>query len=139
MEFIFSIKDPEILLHAIIRKSDINKPRQDISTPEMFMQVATLNLNKDATFKPHKHIWKQSPPTHIAQESWIVISGSVRCTFFDLNDKIIAEPILMPGDASITWFGGHTYTILEDNTQVVEYKTGPYRGIELDKVHIEKK
>ena len=89
-------------------------------------------------FKPHKHIWKPRTRMIIAQESWIVIQGSVKCTFFDLNDQIIAEPILYPGDASFTLEGGHTYTILENDTLVYEYKTGPYEGQAMDKTFIER-
>ena len=36
----------------------------------------------------------------------------------------------------MTFEGGHTYTILEDETIVYEYKTGPYKGQENDKVFI---
>ena len=63
----------------------------------------------------------------------IVIKGSVKCKFYDTDNTLIAEPILMPGDASFTLYGGHTYEILEEGTIVYEYKTGPYEGQELDK------
>ena len=46
------------------------------------------------------------------------------------------EPILEQGDASFTLEGGHNYQILEDNTLVYEYKTGPYEGQKLDKVFL---
>ena len=42
---------------------------------------------------------------------------------------------LNQGDISLTFEGGHTYTILED-ARVYEYKTGPYEGVELDKVFL---
>ena len=51
-------------------------------------------------------------------------------------DTIIETPILEVGDCSMTFRGGHTYEILEDDTVVYEYKTGPYKGIENDKVFI---
>ena len=94
-------------------------------------------MERGKTFKPHKHIWKNRTRDVIAQESWVVIQGKVKCTFFDIDDKIISEPILEQGDASFTLEGGHTYTILEDDTLVYEYKTGPYEGQELDKEFIE--
>ena len=49
------------------------------------------------------------------------------------NATILATPILEQGDASFTLYGGHTYEILEEETIVYEYKTGPYEGQELDK------
>ena len=93
-------------------------------------------MEKGKTFKPHKHIFKERTQNVIAQESWVVIRGSVKCTFYDIDDSIVAEPILNSGDASFTLEGGHTYTILQDNTLVYEYKTGPYEGQSLDKIFL---
>ena len=47
-------------------------------------------LAKGKTFKPHKHIEKvRTYEKQIAQESWVVIRGSVKCIFYDLDDNII--------------------------------------------------
>jgi cupin fold WbuC family metalloprotein len=138
MEKIYSKVESDKLLHIIVRKEDLKPGRTEVVSEEHFIQCALLNMEKDKTFKPHKHIWKNRKRDVIAQESWIVVQGKVKCTFFDIDDNIIAEPILEPGDASFTLEGGHTYTILEDDTLVYEYKTGPYEGQENDKVFIEK-
>ena len=136
MEKIYSKIDGR-LLHVINRLEDITG-RNDIIPENNFIQCATLKMEKGKTFDPHKHIVKNRHNTEqIAQESWVIIRGSVKCTLYDIDDKIIAEPILKVGDASFTLYGGHTYTILEDNTIVYEYKTGPYEGQELDKKFIE--
>lgn len=137
MEKIFSKQHPEKLLHVIVRKNDLTPGRVEVISEEHFIQCALLNMSEGKTFRPHKHIWKERTRNVIAQESWIVIQGSVKCTFYDIDDQLIAEPILYPGDASFTLEGGHTYTILEDDTLVYEYKTGPYEGQELDKTFIQ--
>jgi cupin fold WbuC family metalloprotein len=137
MEKIFSKVDTNKLLHIITRKEDINSGRIDIVPEDNFIQCSMLNLENNKTFKPHKHIWKERTKNVIAQESWIVIQGSVKCILYDIDDTIIAEPILKPGDASFTLEGGHNYLILEDNTLVYEYKTGPYEGQSFDKTFIE--
>ena len=136
MEKIYSKKEPNKLLHIIQRLDDIKEPRVDLIPEEQFIQCSTLKMEKGKTFKPHKHIWKNRTRDVIAQESWIVIQGQVKCHFYDLDDTILEEPILDPGDASFTLQGAHTYTILEDNTLVYEYKTGPYEGQKMDKVFI---
>lgn len=137
MEIIYSKVEKGRILHIIKRLSEIkeqNENRTDIVEKENFIQCSTLKLSKDHTFKPHKHIEKQRTyEKQIAQESWVVISGSVKCILYDVDDTIIAEPILYSGDASFTLGGGHNYLILEDNTIVYEYKTGPYEGQKLDK------
>jgi cupin fold WbuC family metalloprotein len=136
MEKIYSKQDPGALLHMIVRKEDMQPGRQDVVPEENFIQCSILNMEKDKTFKPHRHIWKERTRNVIAQESWVVIQGSVKCIFYDLDNEIIAERILYPGDASFTLEGGHNYLILEDNTLVYEYKTGPYEGQALDKTFI---
>ena len=93
-------------------------------------------MKKNTTFKPHKHIYKQGEKEVIAQESWVIIKGKVKVIMYDLDDTIIHEPILNAGDTSITFRGGHNYLALEEDTIVYEYKTGPYKGQENDKIII---
>lgn len=138
MEKIYSKVEPEKLLHIIVRKEDFKPGRQDIVEENQFIQCSILQMEEGKTFKPHKHIWKERTRNVIAQESWIVVRGSVKCILYDIDDTVIAEPILYSGDASFTLEGGHNYYILEDDTFVYEYKTGPYEGQQLDKVFLEK-
>ena len=132
MEKIYSKIKSNILLGVVNRFSDIPNGRVDIAPDEEFIQVSSMRLNKK-NFKPHKHIWKSGEEKVIAQESWVVMKGVVKVTMYDLDDSIISQPILNVGDISVTFQGGHTYEILEDDTIVYEYKTGPYKGQENDK------
>ena len=132
----YSKINPDKLLHIVVRKEDLIPGRVEVVPENNFILCALLNMEIDKTFKPHKHIWKERTRNVIAQESWIVVQGKVKCTFYDLDNEILVEPILGPGDASFTLEGGHTYTILEDDTLVYEYKTGPYEGQKLDKLFI---
>ena len=139
MEKIYSNINRDKLLHVIYRVEDF-EGRQDIIPEENFIQCATLKMDNGKTFPAHKHIKKsRSYDQKIAQESWVVIKGRVKCLFYDLDDTLLATPILNPGDASFTLEGGHTYEILEDDTLVYEYKTGPYEGQKNDKVFLEDK
>lgn len=137
MEKVYSKADPGVLLHVIVRRSDIKPGRQDLIPEQNFIQCSILNMEEGKTFRPHKHIWKRRESKIIAQESWIVVKGKVKCILYDLDDTIIAEPILEAGDASFTLEGGHNYEILENDTLVYEYKTGPYEGQSLDKAFLD--
>ena len=137
MEKIYSKIKPETLLHMIVRKEEILPGRQDIVPEEHFIQCSILNMEQGKTFRPHKHIWKERTRNVIAQESWVVIQGRVQCFFYDLDDTIIETVILEQGDASFTLEGGHNYLIIEDDTLVYEYKTGPYEGQALDKTFLD--
>lgn len=122
----------------MIHKLDEKAGRRDIVPEENFIQCAYLKMQEGQTFKPHRHIKKKrSYNEKIAQESWVVIRGSVKCIFYDLDNTILDTAVLKQGDASFTLEGGHNYEILEDDTIVYEYKTGPYEGQEYDKEFID--
>ena len=82
MKLIYSKKDKTKLLHIINRFDEITK-RTNVAPEEQFLQLATLKMNSGDTFKPHQHIWKKSDRSEvIAQESWVVIKGSVKVFMF---------------------------------------------------------
>jgi len=138
MEKIYSKVEPGLLLHVIYRLSDFKSGRQEIIGSDEFIQCSALKLDYKHTFRPHKHnVQKRSYDDYVPQESWVIISGMVRCTFYDIDDTVIAEPLLTVGDASFTLRGGHTYTIESSETYVFEYKTGRYFGQANDKTFID--
>lgn len=136
MKNIYSKIQTEKILHVVVKKEPIENGRKDLISEENFIQCSILQMEKGKTFKAHKHIWKERTRNVIAQESWVVMKGKVKCFFYDLDDTLLSEEILEEGDMSFTLEGGHNYLILEDNTLVYEFKTGPYEGQSLDKTFI---
>ena len=133
---IYSEIEPTKLLHIVCSPTGLENVRTDMVGEEEFLQLAILKYDKGKTFAPHKHIYKEMPNTSIAQESWVILEGSVKAIFYDLDDKILTTEVLNKGDCSITLYGGHNYEILEKDTLVCEFKSGPYLGQERDKVFI---
>ena len=133
---IYSKIEPTLLLHIITRKADIVAGRTDLVPSDDFIQCAALKQPQGTTFKPHKHnVQHRDEPQWIAQESWVVISGLVKVILYDLDNTILHEDVLEPGDCSVTLRAGHNYLFLQDSL-VYEYKTGPYYGQENDKIFI---
>ncbi len=135
MEKIYSKVSPGTLLHLVFRLDEAIG-RTNIAPDNEFLQVASIRMEKGQTFEPHKHIAYEKT-TNITQESWLVVKGRVECILYDLDDTIIARHVLNPGDGSMTFRGGHNYMILEDETVVYEFKTGPYLGQRLDKAFLD--
>jgi len=136
MEKIYSKKDKEVLLFVISRKSDICNQRMDLCPDNEYLQVSNKMLQKGKSFPPHKHN-KLIRTTDITQEAWVFLSGKVLATFWDLDDKIIYKTELSSGDAAVVFRGGHSFEVLEDNTILYEFKTGPYFGQDADKTYID--
>jgi dTDP-4-dehydrorhamnose 3,5-epimerase-like enzyme len=122
------------LLHIIHRLSEFGEARTDIVPAAQFLQVAAINLYGGQTFAAHKHIENHRTVTH-AQESWCVIKGKVKAILYDVDDTVLQEVELNPGDISITLAAGHNYVALEPSL-VYEYKTPNYEGQSRDKIMI---
>lgn len=134
---IYSKIDPTILLHIITRKRDVQTGRTDLVDTDQFIQCAALRQQKGTTYKPHRHLMQmRGASTYIPQESWVVISGMVQVTLYDLDNTVLHTDVLEPGDCSITLQGGHNYLFMADDSLVYEFKTGPYKGQESDKIFI---
>ncbi len=132
---IFSRIEPSRLLHLVL-STDNSKSREQLVDSDQFLQVATLQLKSGENFSAHKHLWKELDSNKsIAQESWVIIKGSVEVTFFDLDDSLLETHILKAGDLSVTLYGGHGYKVLEE-TIAVEFKSGPYLGQVQDKKYL---
>lgn len=132
MHKIFSKTEPEKLLH-FVTEIPTQKSRAELIEVDNYLQLSTLNLSEGQTFASHAHLWKELESNlSLAQEAWVVISGKVEATYFDLDDKYLEKVIIGPGQVSVTLFGGHGYRILED-TMAFEFKSGPYLGQALDK------
>ena len=125
------------LLHVLIygSREQIKNKRHDFSPDEEFLQVACMSYDAGVSFRPHLHI-ENNRQTTITQESWVIVRGSVKVFLYDENKTLIKEQILQSGDCSVSFRGGHAYEILEENTLVYEFKTGPYEGQKKDKEFI---
>ena len=132
---IYSIIEPEIMLHQVVKPKNTSPGRINVSPDHESLQVAHIGLKFNQTFKPHRHVFHDRNMP-MAQESWVVISGKVKVFHYDLDDNIINESILLPGDCTITYRGGHNYLALGEKTLVYEIQTGPYHGVKNDKTFI---
>lgn len=130
--------NPTQTLHIITRKRDIEQGRKDIVEPDCMLQCAVMKYSNGQTFKPHKHISKWVPDIDLmAKESWVIIKGLVKVTLYDIDDSILHTDILEQGDISITvGEAGHNYLIMSDDAIIAEFKSGPYLGVDNDKIFI---
>ena len=97
-----------------------------------FIQVGVWGYGVGKELKAHIHneikrevLW--------TQEVLFVRTGKLRATIFDTSEKKVAELEVNAGDIIILLRGGHGYDILEEGTQVIEIKNGPYVGPDLDR------
>jgi hypothetical protein len=59
--------------------------------------------------------------------------GRIRANVYTEKRVFLKSIELQSGDLMVMLKGGHGYDILEDDTQVLEVKNGPFMGIEKDR------
>jgi hypothetical protein len=97
-----------------------------------FIQVGTWKYNKGKSLL--KHIHNEVNRIVIrTQEVLFVKRGSLKANIYSLDEELVAELIINEGDTLILLNCGHGYEILEDETQVLEIKNGPYPGADIDR------
>lgn len=105
------------------------------SPDDDFIQVGIWGYGAGKELKAHIHnevrrevLW--------TQEVLFIRTGRVRANIFDTKQIKVAELDVGAGDVIILLRGGHGYDILEDGTQVMEIKNGPYVGADADRRRI---
>ena len=131
------IKDKKKILVLILRNGNFPQGLNFYTKDKDFIQMATWNYEKGKKTIPHAH--KIAP--RLAKRTQEVIylkSGKVRLSIYNERGKIIKKTILKSGDIAIIFGGGHSFEILENKTQALEVKNGPFLGVKKDKKNIEK-
>ncbi len=105
------------------------------SEDEDYIQVGTWGYDSPKELLAHTHN-EVHRDVAWTQEVIFVKKGSIRAEIYDLSNKKVQDIDCKAGDIIILLRGAHGYHILEDDTQVLEVKNGPYVGAELDRVRL---
>lgn len=136
MERYYSKKEESKLIFSLLRFEEICDRRIDLSPDQEFMQVCGRIMPCGVSVPPHRHI-ETNRQTNLTQEAWVLLRGSVRARFYDLDDSFLCEREISSGDVIVLYRGGHSLEVLEDNTIFYEFKNGPYFGVNKDKEKID--
>ena len=133
MSEIVEIKEGNLVLARHIPASAAwNDGLNFFTQDEEFIQVGVWGYQKGKELKAHIHnevkrevLW--------TQEVLFIRTGKLRANIFDTQETKVAELEVNTGDVIMLLRGGHGYEIVEDGTQVLEIKNGPYVGPERDR------
>ena len=125
---IYSKKNKKKLLHIFFKFKKTDKIN-NLTPPNEFLQVSVLGFKEKKIINSHRHLKHDKLITRRPiQESWILIKGKAKITYYDNNKRVLKSFIMSPGDISITFSGGHKLEMKKKNSILYEYKTGPYNG-----------
>lgn len=130
---VVEIKDGEqVLARHIPADAAWNGGLNFFSPYEDFQQVGTWVYSAGKKLAAHAHNSVAREVTW-TQEVLYVRRGRLRAEIYDSKDHKVTELEAGPGDVLILLSGGHGYEILEDGTEVLEVKNGPYVGADRDR------
>lgn len=102
------------------------------SKDDEFVQVGTWQYNEGKELLNHIHNPVERTIIR-TQEVLYIRKGSILAKIYTLDEVYVDEIVVKEGDTLILLNSGHGYKILEDNTQVIEIKNGPYMGADIDR------
>ena len=120
------------IISIIYRDKDWVKGLNFITPDELFVQVGSWWYDKGKKLDSHIHKEFDRNSTR-TQETIYVKQGSVKVFLFTEEEEFFKDYILNQGDLAVFGYGGHGYEILEDDTQIIESKNGPFISVDLDK------
>jgi hypothetical protein len=105
---------------------------QFFSPNDDYVQVGTWGYpaGKELLAHTHSEVKREVLWT---QEVLYIRKGSIRANIYNSLDEKVEELVANEGDVLMLLRGGHGYHILEDDTQVLEVKNGPYVGANADR------
>ena len=127
------IRDGDIILAIVHRAQEWKEGLNFVTPDDFFVQAGTWRYSKGKRLASHTHK-EYERKAFKTQEVVYVRKGCIRATLFDQTRTKVKEFELHEGDLAVFANGGHGYEILEDDTQVLEVKNGPFVNVEFDKV-----
>ena len=116
------------LLAYCLRTADWQPGTQFFSRDADNIQVGTWYYDQGQKLGPHRHVPNERC-IQLTQETLFVKQGRLRATIYAPDETPVATIELGAGDFLVTLTGGHGYEIMEDDTQVLEVKNGPFTGL----------
>lgn len=126
------IEKDGIILARHIPTEDWNEGLNFFSKDDEYIQAGAWWYDSGKELMKHIHNEVERKVIR-TQEVLYVRKGKIAAKIYDLNENFIEEIIAKEGDTLILLESGHGYTILEDGTQVLEVKNGPYLGADVDR------
>ncbi|MGD9784580.1 MAG: hypothetical protein AB7E80_16535 [Hyphomicrobiaceae bacterium] len=129
-------KDGDVVLARHVPEADAwGTGLRFFSADPEFIQFGTwgYDAGKELLAHTHNEVVREVP---ITQEVLYIRRGRIRAHIYDLKLAKVSEFEAVAGDLVVMLTGGHGYDIIEDGTQVLEVKNGPYVGAQADRVRL---
>ena len=130
------VRDKDKIIAIIYRNEDWKEGLNFFTPDDLNIQVSSWYYpgGKKLAAHIHKINPRQVDRTH---EVTYVKKGKMKVILYSEDKKFLEEFTLNEGDLAVYACGGHGYEILDDDTQIIEVKNGPFTDVNTDKEKFE--
>lgn len=126
------VKDGKVLARHIT-PDDIKPGLISLTNDDEFLQVVAWgHYEKGKYLQDHWHNAFERTAVR-TYEAVYIVKGAIEARLFDLDLVPVETLRVGQGEMLILLESAHGYTILEEDTTVLEIKNGPFMGVEKDK------
>ncbi len=121
------------ILARHITPADITPGLISFTNDDEFLQVVAWGHYEKGKYLQdhwHKEFERSAMRTY---EAVYVVKGAIEARIFKLDLTPVETFVVKQGEMLILLESAHGYTILEEDTTVLEIKNGPFMGVEKDK------
>ena len=108
--------------------------RVNLTEPNQIMQVSLARMSQFHSVQKHKHLPIERS-TIGTSEGWLVLKGRFEVEIFDTDHTSVGKFYLKKLDMILTFNGGHSLYATKHNSIICEFKNGPFKGSDSDKIY----
>lgn len=108
--------------------------RVNLTEPDKIIQASLINMSRFESVPNHRHLPIERHTTGTG-EGWLVLNGSFEVEIFDINQSRLGKYLLKKYDMILMFNGGHSLHATKKNSILFEFKNGPFKGSDSDKIY----
>jgi hypothetical protein len=108
--------------------------RINLAEPDQIIQASLINMSRFDSVPNHRHLPIERYTTGTG-EGWLVLNGSFEAEIFDIDQTSLGKYLLKKFDMILMFNGGHSLHATKKNSILFEFKNGPFKGSDSDKIY----
>ena len=108
--------------------------RTNLIEPDQIIQASLIKMTRFQSVPSHEHLPIERY-TSGTGEGWLVLNGSFEAEIFDIDRTSLGKYLLKKFDMILMFNGGHSLHATKKNSVIFEFKNGPFKGSDSDKIY----
>lgn len=108
--------------------------RTNLAEPDQIIQASLIKMTRFQSVPSHEHLPIERYTTGTG-EGWLVLNGSFEAEIFDIDQTSLGKYLLKKFDMILMFNGGHSLHATKKNSVIFEFKNGPFKGSDSDKIY----